>query len=90
MKQLEIVVGVALRGHPFLSITTLCFCAGVATEGHNDFNLFYVFPVPRFIKVRTKAEALRVFDEPLIRRSVYLNRAIRILRIDRAAADVEV
>ncbi len=53
-------------------------------------NLLHVFPMPGLVKVRTKAKALSVFDEPAIGGSVDLDRAVRIFGIDRTAADVEI
>ena len=52
--------------------------------------LSQVFPVPRFIKVRTKTEALGILNKPSIGWTVDLDRAIGIFCIDRIAANVEV
>ena len=62
----------------------------VPTDSKDGFELPNVFPVPGFVEVRTKTEALGVAHEPSIGGSVDLNRAVRIARIDRAAANVKI
>ena len=52
--------------------------------------LFNVFPVPGLVEVRSEAEALRVVYEPFVSRSADLDRAIRILRIDGTATDIDI
>ena len=46
------------------------------TRRQNESGLSYVFPMPRLVKVRTKAEALGIADEPSINWRINLNRAI--------------
>src|SRR5690349_17918337 len=46
--------------------------------------------MPRLVEVRTEAEALGVAHQPAISRSVDLNRAIRVFRVHRIAANVEI
>ena len=53
-------------------------------------NLLHVFPVPGFVEVRTKPEALGVLNEPSISWCVYLDRAVGVFRIDGIATDIEV
>ena len=50
--------------------------------------LFYIFPVPGFVEVRTKTKALGIMDQPSICGSVDLDRAIRVFGIDGTAPDV--
>ena len=50
--------------------------------------LSHVFPVPRFVEVRTKSEALRVLNKPSIGWSVDLDRAVGVFRINGIAADI--
>src|SRR6185369_2051873 len=52
--------------------------------------LFYVFPVPGFVEVRTKTEAFGIAHEPAIGGRVDLNRAICIPRVDGTPAHVEI
>src|SRR5437588_8491545 len=49
-----------------------------------------VFPVPRFIIIRTEAELVCVLYEPAVNIRLNLNRAVRVLRLNGVAADVEV
>jgi hypothetical protein len=46
--------------------------------------------MPGLVKVRTKAEAPGVFDKPAIDRSVDLEGAIRIVRIDWTAPYIKI
>src|SRR5687767_10342591 len=50
----------------------------------------HVLPVPRLVVVGAEAEALGVPDEPLVDVGLDLQRAVRVLRLDRLAADVDV
>src|SRR5690349_11430833 len=56
----------------------------------NADELLNVFPVPGFVEVGTKTEAFGVAHKPAIRRRVDLNRAVRVARVDGAAANVEI
>src|SRR5437868_11061049 len=49
-----------------------------------------VLPVPRLVVIRTEAELVCVLDEPAVGVRLNLNRAVRVLRLHRLAADVEV
>src|ERR1051326_7593127 len=49
-----------------------------------------VLPVPRLVVVRPEAELVGVADEPAVGRRLNLYGAVRVLRLDGFAADVEV
>ena len=49
-----------------------------------------VFPVPGLVEVWPESEALGVFDQPLIDRCLYLQRAVRVVGADRFASDVQI
>src|SRR4030095_778396 len=49
-----------------------------------------VFPMPGFVKVRIKTEAVGVLDQPLIDLRIDLHGAIPIVSADRFAAHVDV
>ena len=50
----------------------------------------YVLPMPRLVKVRTKAEALSIAYEPLVNRSLDLKSPIGVLRINRLTTYIQV
>src|SRR2546423_12798195 len=49
-----------------------------------------VLPMPRLVVIRTEAELVRVLDEPVVDVRLHLYGAVRVLRLHRLAADVEV